>query len=164
MFFRAFLRRHACATPFGHPPRWTLISCPLVAFWAPRPPNAWVAGGGAPATHGTEWERLMYEKGYPTLSGDSRARRPTWARGGVLRVGPERVTKAVFFFFGPGPRGRAAQSAPRLSRLGSGKSVDICNFCTPRALRVLTPHIFFSSHCGSNEPSSGEIRSLIAEI
>ena len=77
----------------------------LLLLGPPRPPNAWVAGGGAPATHGTEWERLMYEKGYPTLSGDSLARRRVWAFGGVLRAGPERVTNAVFFFSALGPAG-----------------------------------------------------------
>ena len=111
LLFRAFLRRHVCATPFGHSPRWTLISCPLVAPWAPRPPNAWVAGGGAPATHGTEWDRLMYEKGYPTLQGERLARRRVWAFGGVLQGGPQRVT-GFFFFFNPGPGGGPRKVPP----------------------------------------------------
>ena len=70
----------------------------LLLFGPPRPPNAWVPGGGAPGTHGTEWERLMYEKGYPTLSGDSLARRRVWAFGGVLQGGLQRVTGFFFFF------------------------------------------------------------------
>ena len=82
-------------------------------------PNTWVAGGGAPATHGTEWERLMYAKGYPTLSGDSRARRPTWARGGVLRVGPQRVT-GFFFFFRPLVPAAGRAKCPPVESVGIG--------------------------------------------
>ena len=84
----------------------------LVAPWAPRPPKTWVPGGGAPGTHGTDWERLMYEKGYPTLSGDSLARRRVWAFGGVLHGGPQRVTGFFFFFLTPGPGGGPRKVPP----------------------------------------------------
>ena len=137
----------------------------LVAFWAPPLALQNMGGRGRGPDH--SWNRM----GPP----DVRKRVPytnvstprAAASLGVWGCPTGRAPEGdwfFFFFFDPWSRRRAAQSAPRLSRLGSGKSVGICNSCTPRALQVLTPHIFFSSHCGSNEPSSGEIRPLIAEI
>ena len=49
LLLHAFLRRHACATPFHHPPRYALISCPCCAPPAPAGHPAVPGGGGAPA-------------------------------------------------------------------------------------------------------------------
>ena len=136
----------------------------LVALWPPRPPKTWVAGGGAP---GHSWNRMEppdVRKRVPyTLGRTPRAAASLGVWGCSTGRAPE-GDHSHFFSFGPGPRPRAAQSALLLSRLGSGKSVEICHFCTPRARRIPMPHIIFSSRCGSNEPSSGEIRPLITEI
>ena len=123
--------------------------------------------GGRGRGPGHSWNRMGtpdVRKRVPyTLGSTPRAAASLGVWGCATGRAPE-GDHSRFFSFGPGPRRRAAQSACRLSRLGSVESVEICNFCTPRALRILMPHIIFSSRCGSNEPSSGEIRPLIAEI
>ena len=100
----------------------------LLLFGPPRPPNAWVPGGGAPGTHGTEWKRLMYEKGYPTLFGDSLARRRVWAFGGVLRVGPEKSIETPFFFRAVSPAGGPRKVPPGW---GGWDRVNRLKFVTP---------------------------------
>ena len=140
-----------------------LIPCPCCSLGPPAPQCM----GGRGRGPGHSWNRMGtpdVRKRVPyTLGSTPRAAASLGVWGCATGRAPE-GDHSRFFSFGPGPRRRAAQSACRLSRLGSVESVEICNFCTPRALQILMPHIIFSSRCGSNEPSSGEIRPLIAEI
>ena len=151
---------HSLSPPAALHPHFLPSCCSL----GPPAPQCMGGRGRGP---GHSWNRMGtpdVRKRVPyTLGSTPRAAASLGVLGCATGRAPE-GDQSRFFFFSPGPRRRAAQSALRLSRLGLGKSVEICNFCTPRALRILMPHIIFSSRCGSNEPSSGEIRPLIAEI